>query len=54
MTGSYHFKSFKACLPQISLGPFLNILSHIFFWFSPSNSDSNGDVDDDDIYDDND
>ena len=25
----YHFKFFKGCLPQISLGPFLNILSQI-------------------------
>ena len=24
----YHFKSFKGCLPQILLGPFLNTLSH--------------------------
>ena len=26
-------KFFKGCLPQISLGPFLNTLSHIFFSF---------------------
>ena len=26
----YHFKFFKGCLPQISLGPFLNTLSHLF------------------------
>ena len=26
----YHFKCFKGCLPQILLGPFLNILTHIF------------------------
>ena len=25
----HHFKFFKGCLPQISLGPFLNTLSHI-------------------------
>ena len=25
----YHFKFFKGCLPQISLGPFLNTLSHL-------------------------
>ena len=25
----YHFKFFKGCLPQSSLGPFLNTLSHI-------------------------
>ena len=25
---SYHFKFFKGCLPQISLGPFLNTLTH--------------------------
>ena len=24
-----HFKFFKGCLPQISLGPFLNTLSHV-------------------------
>ena len=24
----YHFTFFKGCLPQISLGPFLNTLSH--------------------------
>ena len=24
-----HFKFFEGCLPQISLGPFLNILSHM-------------------------
>ena len=27
----HHFKFFKDCLPQIVLGPFLNILTHIFF-----------------------
>ena len=26
----YHSRFFKGCLPQISLGPFLNILSHLF------------------------
>ena len=26
----YHFYFFKASLPQILLGPFLNTLSHIF------------------------
>ena len=26
---SYHFKFFKGCLSQISLGPFLNTLSHL-------------------------
>ena len=25
----YHFKTFKGCLPQISIGPFLNTLSHL-------------------------
>ena len=25
----YHFKCFKGCLPQISLGPFLNTFSHM-------------------------
>ena len=25
----YHFKIFKGCLPQISIGPFLNTLSHL-------------------------
>ena len=25
----YHFKFFKGCLPQILLGPFLDILPHI-------------------------
>ena len=25
----YPFKSFKGCLPQILLGPFLNTLSHM-------------------------
>ena len=32
----YHFKFFKGCLPQISIGPFLNTLSHMIhdvnFW----------------------
>ena len=27
----YHFKFFKGCLPPISLGPFLNTLSHLTF-----------------------
>ena len=26
---SYPFKSFKGCLPQILLGPFMNTLSHM-------------------------
>ena len=26
----HHFQIFKGCLPQISFGPFLNTLSHIF------------------------
>ena len=26
----YQFKFFKGCLPQISLGPFLNTLSHLW------------------------
>ena len=30
----YHFKFFKGCLPQISLGPFLNNLSQILINFS--------------------
>ena len=25
----YHLKFFKGCLPQILLGPFLNILTHM-------------------------
>ena len=29
----YHFKFFKGCLPQISLGPFLNTLSQISYCF---------------------
>ena len=28
----YHFKFFKGCLPQILLGPFLNTLTHLFFY----------------------
>ena len=32
----YHFKFFKGCLPQILLGPFLNILTHKFHNFSHS------------------
>ena len=31
---SYHFKFFKGCLSQISLGPFLNTLSHMFALYS--------------------
>ena len=27
----YHFKFFKGCLPQVLLGPFLNILNHMLF-----------------------
>ena len=27
----YHLKSFKGCLPQILLGPFLNTLTHLCF-----------------------
>ena len=30
------FKFFKGCLPQILLGPLLNILSHIKFGFEAS------------------
>ena len=30
----YSFKFFKGCLPQISLGPFLNTLSHMKLSFS--------------------
>ena len=26
----YHFKFFKGCLPKTSLGPFMNILHHMF------------------------
>ena len=26
----YHFRFFKGCLPQLSLGPFWNTLSHIY------------------------
>ena len=29
----YHFKFFKGSLPQILLGPFLNTVSHIGFYF---------------------
>ena len=25
----YHLKTFKGCLPQILLGPFLNTLTHV-------------------------
>ena len=25
----YHFKSFKGCLPEILLGPFMNTLAHV-------------------------
>ena len=35
----YHFKFFKGCLPQIWLGPFLNTLSHIRFFWSRCYSD---------------
>ena len=28
--GPYHFNVFKGCLPQISLGPFLNTLYQMF------------------------
>ena len=28
----YHFKYFKGCLPQILLGPFLNILTHLYLF----------------------
>ena len=34
-----HFKFFKGCLPQISLGPFLNTLSQIQLWDISKNSD---------------
>ena len=30
----YHFKFFKACLPQTLFGPLLNTLSHFFRLFS--------------------
>ena len=30
-------KCFKGCLPQISLGPFFNTLSHIMGWWWPYN-----------------
>ena len=29
----YPFKFFKGCLPQVLLGPFLNTLSHIIFYW---------------------
>ena len=29
LSGPYHFKFFKGCLPQILLGAFLNALTHI-------------------------
>ena len=30
----YHFKFFKGCLPQILLGPFLNILPYVWHYIS--------------------
>ena len=33
----YHFKFFKCCLPQISLGPFLNTLSQIYHQHTDEN-----------------
>ena len=29
LSRAYHFKFLKGCLPQISVGPYLNTLSHI-------------------------
>ena len=37
---SYHFKFFKGCLPQISLGPFLNTLSHLYTSNNANNSNN--------------
>ena len=31
LSGPYHFKFFKGCLPQILLGSFLNTLNHMIF-----------------------
>ena len=37
LSRSHHIKFFKGCLPQISLGPFLNILPHIMIIILPAN-----------------
>ena len=49
LSRSYHFEFFKGCLPQISLGQFLNALSHLlkmsiswhWFVFTPWNTSEN-------------
>ena len=40
----HHFKSFKGCLPQILLGPFLNTLTHIISYSKTFKSCLNSEV----------